>query len=82
MVHHVNPKILHRWNNFFPKIRFFPSCITFSSLRNQNLISNFIKILSAVFEKNWCWLTDLLAYSGAFIRPFLPKNKGPTISIT
>ena len=72
MVHHVNPKILHRWNKFFPKIRFFPSCITFSSLKNQNFILNFIKILSAVSEKNWCC---------AFIRP-LPKNKGPTISIT
>ena len=77
-------KTLHQWKEFFfnskkpssygyfsflPKIRIFPACIAFLSLRNQKFIWNFKKIISAVFQKKWFWLTDWLADNGAFIRP-------------
>ena len=77
-------KTLHQWKeiffnskkpysygyfSFLPKIRIFPSCITFLSLRNQKFIWNFKKIISAVFQEKWFWLTDWLADNGVFIRP-------------
>ena len=78
MLHHVNQKIAQQWSKsfansksptfkdisgFLPKIRFFPGCITFLSLRNQKFVWNSI-IQSVVFEKKWFWLTDWLADSG------------------
>ena len=51
-------------SDFFPKW-FFLGGTTFLFIRNQKFVWNFIKILSAIFEKKWFRLTDWLAGSGA-----------------
>ena len=54
-----NPKslLLKIFLVFLPKIISFLDCLI---LRNQTFIWNFIKTLSAVFEKKWYWLPDWL----------------------
>ena len=47
-------------SDFFPK-SFFLGGTTFLFIRNQKFVWNFIKILSAFFEKKWFRLTDWLA---------------------
>ena len=79
-MHHVNPKLAHKWNatfkdisDFFPK-GFFLGGITFLSLRNQKSVWNFVKSMLAVFEKKWFWLMDWLADRGAFISRVFPTG--------